>query len=172
MTQSIKRKFSEETQSDCSSLGSSKDHPLTDSIADAADAQNPAIDDESQTEAEAPKIKILNMKDLDLFDDWEVKDLVDLFPPVYERHPQSLTELSLVPPPSDAKPRPTSVDFHIVNKTSGASRRKGKGKGKSTTENMIYENDLVELEQWPSTTSSSETRTRPLLTTCSCRTKE
>ncbi|CAI4047429.1 hypothetical protein SUVZ_12G1480 [Saccharomyces uvarum] len=156
LTQSIKRKFSEETQSDCSSLGSSKDHPLTDSISDAADAQAPAIDDESQTEAEAPKMKILNMKDLDLFDDWEVKDLVDLFPPVYERHPQSLTELSPVPPPSDAKPRPTSVDFQIVNKTGGASRRKSKSK--STTENMIYENDLVELEQWPSTTPSPETK--------------
>ncbi|KOG97806.1 Gis3p [Saccharomyces eubayanus] len=158
LTQSIKRKFSEETQSDCSSLGSSKDHPLTDNIAEAADAQTPAIDDENQIEAEAPKIKILNMKDLDLFDDWEVKDLVDLFPPVYERHSQPLSDLSPVPSLSDAsaKPRPTSVDFQIVNKTGGASRRKSKSK--STTENMIYENDLVELEQWPSTTPSSETK--------------
>ncbi|CAI4046044.1 hypothetical protein SKDZ_12G1440 [Saccharomyces kudriavzevii ZP591] len=154
LTQSIKRKFSEETQSDCSSLSSSKIHPLTDDIADTAAAQAPAIDDETQVEPVLPKMKIININDLDLFDDWEVKDLVDLFPPVYERRPRSSSVLSLVPSHSDAMPRPTSVDFQIVDKKGGASRRKSKSK--STTENMIYENDLVELEQWPSASSSSE----------------
>lgn len=80
LTQSIKRKFSEEAQSDCSSLSSSKLHPLTDGIADAVDLQTPAIGDEVLAEPVVPKMKIININDLDLFDNWEVKDLVDIFP--------------------------------------------------------------------------------------------
>ncbi|CAI4601225.1 BAL_1a_G0035330.mRNA.1.CDS.1 [Saccharomyces cerevisiae] len=156
LTQSIKRKFSEEAQSDCSSLSSSKLHPLTDDIADAVDLQTPAIGDEVLAEPVVPKMKIININDLDLFDDWEVKDLVDIFPPVYERRPRSSSALSLVSASSDAKLRPTSVDFQIIDKKGGkASRRKSRSK--STTENMIYENDLVELEQWPSASPSPET---------------
>ena len=84
----------------------------------------------------------------------QVKDLVDLVPPLYERHPQSPSDVSSTPVSPDAKPRPTSVDFQIVDKKDSTSRRKSKSK--STTENMIYENDLVELEQWPSASSSPE----------------
>ncbi|EJS42734.1 gis3p [Saccharomyces arboricola H-6] len=157
LNQSVKRKFSEETQSDCSSLNSSKTHPLTDEIADTSDAQIAvAIDEEVQTQVVVPKMKIININDLDLFDNWDVKDLVDLFPPVYERHSQlSSPALSLVPSSSDARPRPrpTSVDFHIVDTRSGSAPRR-KSKSNSTNENMIYENDLVELEQWPSSASS------------------
>ncbi|QHS74836.1 Gis3p [Saccharomyces paradoxus] len=156
LTQSIKRKFSEETQSDCSSLSSSKVHPLTDDIADAPDLQAPTIGDEVLAEAVVPKMKIININDLDLFDDWEVKDLVDIFPPVYERRPQSSSAISLVSASSDVKSRPTSVDFQIIDKKGGGASKR-KSRSKSTTENMIYENDLVELEQWPSASPSSET---------------
>lgn len=133
--QRMKRKLSDET---ITTIGSDDTHPLLEEPVVRSKC-NVSLEDERQSEAHSvagvdsdpiPMMKALNMADLDLEDEWETNDLIKCYAPLYERK---------------QRVRRPSVEFEIQEKN----------KPRSKSNSMIYENDKVELEHWPSSTSSS-----------------
>ncbi|QLQ82416.1 hypothetical protein HG537_0H01780 [Torulaspora globosa] len=77
---------------------------------------------------ERPVFKGVSMADLDLESEWTTDDIVQTYKPVYDR-----------------RIRRSSVDFAINHDRSNSI----------SSNNVFYDNDKVELEQWPTSVDSS-----------------
>ncbi|QLL32009.1 hypothetical protein HG536_0C01770 [Torulaspora globosa] len=80
---------------------------------------------------ERPVFKGVSMADLDLESEWTADDIVQTYKPVYDR-----------------RIRRSSVDFAINHDRCNSI----------SSSNVFYDNDKVELEQWPTSVESSGTR--------------
>ncbi|CUS25045.1 LAQU0S25e00650g1_1 [Lachancea quebecensis] len=94
-----------------------------------------------------PNVRLVNPQDLDLQDEYQLRDIVQLYRPVYQRDKRGSKDAAV--------PRRTSVDLTIdtANNVGTAqvlgpeSARAARSTARRSS--LIYDTDVVELENWP-----------------------
>ncbi|KAM3160992.1 GIS3-like protein [Lachancea thermotolerans] len=94
-----------------------------------------------------PNVRLVNPQDLDLQDEYQLRDIVQLYRPVYQRDKRGARDASV--------PRRTSVDLTIDTANNvGTAQVLGPdnarpARSSARRSSLIYDTDVVELENWP-----------------------
>lgn len=104
------------------------DHPLGDNFDEGTHLSS------LETQLE-PHVKLVNLQDLNLHDSYSLRDILQFYPPVYQRNAPS-------------QKRRTSVDL-TIDELKKVGTAQMNNKNSNVRRSMIYEEENVEMEHWP-----------------------
>lgn len=104
------------------------DHPLDDNFDEGTHLSS------LETQLE-PHVKLVNLQDLNLHDSYSLRDILQFYPPVYQRNASS-------------QKRRTSVDL-TIDELKKVGTAQMNNKNSNVRRSMIYEEENVEMEHWP-----------------------
>ncbi|KAL3232071.1 hypothetical protein RNJ44_03987 [Nakaseomyces bracarensis] len=107
-----------------------------------------------------PRLKLINIDDIDLNDEWKVNDIVEVIAPVYHRSygyikrysdtiGNGISDSISIKHKVEKDGRRNSVDLSFSGLKPAELSNADVNRGYKLASNMIYEKDSVELESWP-----------------------
>lgn len=146
------------------SIATMEIHPLTEEM--TPDRMNSHNEDNSTDIGKiiddilAPKLKIINIDDLDLNDHWKVDELSEVLPPIFHRSYGYVKPVSSLERITDndsisishrvqENGRRNSLDLSFTGMKPTQGQMTVKTSPYSAASNIIYGKDSVELESWP-----------------------
>lgn len=149
------------------SMSSIQIHPLSEELEDFTVLDNTTKSDPSLAlpgnefiDGNTPRVKLINIDDIDLNDEWKINDISEVIAPVYHRSygyvkryseggSRTVSDSISIKHKIERDGRRNSVDLSFSGLKSPVSEKNESKLGFKVASNMIYEKESVELESWP-----------------------